>query len=265
MLLSAVDVLMEQNHSLSRRLQRAMRTSSLSSPDMDEPSPDPAGSSFESDLEASHVYRRIRRETMDFSMDSSTLHPFAWSVLSDLSLDDISRLSVIALPVYADEITNPEHYDFGHSSPLLCPELPAAGPTRSIYHDCVEVQLQLSKFQWCAEFQADREIGEGGATPLEAVISIFRRGFPLLLLFNEVDGSRHEKWKPLLALRESTKAGRLAVLEFVQACHEELEFAPSECFTLSDLEGEDTTAHVKGSIHYRLPTPSYDSADTNAR
>ncbi|KAE9363391.1 hypothetical protein N431DRAFT_475544 [Stipitochalara longipes BDJ] len=70
---------------------------------------------FEDDLETSRVYRRAVRDTMDFSFRSSNIHTNTWSIFSGLSLSDISVLSVIALPLYPEDIDNAQHYGFGVS------------------------------------------------------------------------------------------------------------------------------------------------------
>ena len=78
---------------------------------------------FERDLEASRVYSRATRDTVDFSFRSSAVGSHAWSTLSDVSLSDISIISVIALPVYPKDITNGHHYQFG----MLPEEFPERG------------------------------------------------------------------------------------------------------------------------------------------
>ncbi|CAG9985094.1 unnamed protein product [Clonostachys byssicola] len=75
---------------------------------------------FEADLAYSGPYRRANRESMDFSMRSSFRRP--WSSLSDSSQGQASAISVIALPLFADDITNPQHYNF--SSPPSYPPPP---------------------------------------------------------------------------------------------------------------------------------------------
>lgn len=100
----------EQNQSLSDLNRRPPSSiGSLS------PASDPAGtslSSFEIYLKTSRVYRRAKRHSMDYSFRSSIVRPGSWSVFSGLSLNDISVISVIALPITADDLTNPQHYVF---------------------------------------------------------------------------------------------------------------------------------------------------------
>jgi len=79
---------------------------------------------FDEDLESSRVYKRVAEyDYCDRSFKSSALRTNAWSVLSGLSLAAISVISVIALPVFENDVANPEHYTFG------MPEaLPVVGP-----------------------------------------------------------------------------------------------------------------------------------------
>ena len=67
---------------------------------------------FEDALEASKVYKRVLRDTCDASFSTSIVRTHAWSVFSGMSMGNISVMSVIALPLYIDEISNSEHYCF---------------------------------------------------------------------------------------------------------------------------------------------------------
>jgi hypothetical protein len=67
---------------------------------------------FERVLKASRVYRRAKRDTTDFSFCSSIPLSHAWSALSDISLSDISVISVVALPLCLTDIPNGHHYTF---------------------------------------------------------------------------------------------------------------------------------------------------------
>ena len=61
---------------------------------------------FESALKMTRVYRRVRASECDISFRSSAVRSHAWSVLSDLSIGDISVISVLALPISLEEINN---------------------------------------------------------------------------------------------------------------------------------------------------------------
>jgi hypothetical protein len=69
---------------------------------------------FEEELNGSWVYQRAARQ-MDGSSSviSSAGRTASWSMLTGLSLSDISNLAVLALPVYAEDISNKELYHFG--------------------------------------------------------------------------------------------------------------------------------------------------------
>ncbi|KAK0656007.1 amidase signature domain-containing protein [Cercophora newfieldiana] len=59
---------------------------------------------FEALLESSWVYRRVRTDECDRSISSYTFRTGAWSILSELSLNDISIISVFRLPVTLDDV-----------------------------------------------------------------------------------------------------------------------------------------------------------------
>lgn len=65
---------------------------------------------FEQDLRQSRVYKRIRRRNSLQSLSSSTAPSFGWSCLSEMSLANVSNISVISLPIAVNELTNGEHY-----------------------------------------------------------------------------------------------------------------------------------------------------------
>ncbi|KAF1957608.1 hypothetical protein CC80DRAFT_443975, partial [Byssothecium circinans] len=65
---------------------------------------------FERDLKESWVYRKARRSTADVSFRSSTALSHAWSALSDISLSEISAISVVALPISSNDLSNGHYY-----------------------------------------------------------------------------------------------------------------------------------------------------------
>lgn len=67
---------------------------------------------FERVLLASRVYIKAERHASDASFRSSIGRSHAWTALSDISLSDISKISVIALPIHRHDISNPEHFEF---------------------------------------------------------------------------------------------------------------------------------------------------------
>jgi len=71
------------------------------------------GFAFEELLMNSRVYRNAARDSSDaFSIITSAGRTASWSMLSGLSLSEISHIAILALPIYAADITNKEAYDF---------------------------------------------------------------------------------------------------------------------------------------------------------
>ena len=71
------------------------------------------GFAFEEDLLASRVYRKPLYSDSRESLVTSAARTTASSILSALSLTDVSNISILAVPIYAHEITNSCRYDFG--------------------------------------------------------------------------------------------------------------------------------------------------------
>lgn len=255
-LVMTVESLLKRNHELSERLMgmedtsdtisQRRGTNSWKSHSVSSSNPSLFGFGFESDLKASRPYRRAKRDTMDFSAHSSVVRTHAWSIFSGISLSNISEISVLALPLYAEDIENPEHYTFGYEPSEPKPLFPPTVYTKSIYHECGEIQLQLLQFDWFAElFRQVAPVVPGYENPLSDLICVFRRGTPLLMLFNQLDDSRSKKWEGLIASSPSATVAKLATVEFIQACVDCLGIQPSECFTIADLMHFDTTDQLK--------------------
>jgi hypothetical protein len=70
---------------------------------------------FEPDLQGSWVYRKARRSTCDASYRSSAALSHAWTALSDISLSDVSVITVVALPISSNDLLNGHHYQTSSS------------------------------------------------------------------------------------------------------------------------------------------------------
>ena len=96
------------------------------------PQRDQFGFAFEEDLLASRVYRKPLYSNSGESLVTSAARTTASSVLSALSLTDISNISILAVPIYAHEISNGRRYNFGDFGTEI-PESPGQRPsTRSL-------------------------------------------------------------------------------------------------------------------------------------
>ncbi|CAG8956678.1 hypothetical protein HYFRA_00012222 [Hymenoscyphus fraxineus] len=78
--------------------------------------------SFEVVLGKSRVYKRTQHYSSDVSFTSSAVRTHAWSIISGLSLSQVSNLSAIALPIYTSEIYNYEHYQVEPGTPTGIPQ-----------------------------------------------------------------------------------------------------------------------------------------------
>ncbi|RSM09379.1 hypothetical protein CEP52_004222 [Fusarium oligoseptatum] len=77
----------------------------------------PHGFAFEEILMSSRAYRLVAKDNSDaFSIVSSAGRTASWSMLSGLSLSEVSHIGIQAIPIYASDITNKEHYDFSPSA-----------------------------------------------------------------------------------------------------------------------------------------------------
>jgi hypothetical protein len=68
---------------------------------------------FESELNASRVYKRTQICESDASFSTSVVRTQAWSIFSGLSLAEVSAISAVALPLYLPEIPNSQCYNLG--------------------------------------------------------------------------------------------------------------------------------------------------------
>ena len=214
---------------------------------------------FEKDLKTSRVYRRIKRDTMDFSMRSSVARSHGWSIFSGMSLSNISDISVLALPIYPADITNPQCYRSGSDFHEF-DRLPISDRafSRSIYHECVEAEYQLLQLPQC-EFDntiaQERSTASEEADALSILIAVFRRGYPFSLLFSELEYShicrREDTFLPGFSKAVSPK---LAIVKFIEAYVKHLDLNIADCFTVTDLFNDDTTGHLKvDSVPLHVP------------
>ncbi|KAM0079632.1 hypothetical protein ACKRZS_008243 [Fusarium odoratissimum] len=183
---------------------------------------------FEDDLESSRVYRRAVRETMDFSFRSSIARSHNWSVFSGLSLGDISIMSVIALPVYQDDITNAEHYDFGEEA-AFNGRTPGPVMDQPLLIECLEIKLKLLTIPGMQRYFD--EIPH----PLDDFFhlwSVLQEVMPLVILAQALDPTLLDVGLPE-DLTDNVR--KELVLWFAQFCHDRLDIETSNLITVQDL------------------------------
>ncbi|KAF5010818.1 hypothetical protein FDECE_3027 [Fusarium decemcellulare] len=108
----------------------------------------PYGFAFEEILLSSRAYRVAARDNSDaFSIITSAGRTASWSMLSGLSLSEVSHIGIQAIPIYATDIANKEHYDFspsaGSSVPLETPQQPS--PAKSSRRERLKILFRAPR------------------------------------------------------------------------------------------------------------------------
>lgn len=121
-----------------------------------------------------------------------------------------------------------------------------ADASRSLYQICVSLKQRLATVPGFEEYMVQLEemaadMDEGG--PVESLWKLLRTGYPLLAIYNALQPE-----KPLQvdeSTGSETKRQKIAILNFVKACQNELNVPTTECFIIADLLNDDTTGFVK--------------------
>ena len=74
---------------------------------------------IEETLASSRVYKRAYQQADQFSLISSVTCATPWSLLSGISLADVSAIPIIALPIFSSTTANSQHYNFTESKCYL--------------------------------------------------------------------------------------------------------------------------------------------------
>ena len=209
---------------------------------------------FRDDLISSRVYRRAQRETMDFSFRSSIAQSRSWSMFTGLSLSDISAISVIALPVYPDDLTNAHHYDFGETPTITTtalksipvdegPEFTKLQPLILECQDIIHSMLQIPGLVEC--FHMVDPISD----PFHLLWSVLRETASLLVLVRAldplVDSPFEESWH-----MSSRHEWKRVVLWFVVYCRDNLGVPIDSLFTIRDLASLDFYGFSKVTAYH---------------
>lgn len=114
----------------------------------------------------------------------------------------------------------------------------------SLFQRCLALHMRLRLIpgfeRWMLE---EQDKADDDADPVTLLWRTFRRGYPLMDLYNALNPKVH------LAIDEAKlpekSRPKAAAYKFIQACVGELKFPQEECFILGDLYGDDTTGFVK--------------------
>ncbi|KAM0543995.1 hypothetical protein ACHAPJ_012020 [Fusarium lateritium] len=272
-----INLLLESNHALSRRLMNledALDAQTIASKRMSflslsgstpqrsesqksQPSTVDTESTiaiskfdFEDDLELSRVYRRAQRDTMDFSFRSSIARSNSWSVFSGLSLGDVSIMSVIALPVYQEDLTNAQHYDFGDGTTVV-PQESQPSTEQPLLIECLEIMHKMLQLPGMKKHFDEAPDLDDTFYNLWAVL---RRGIPLIIILQALDpridfGANSTTYfsKTLTGHTRDIQhfQAKEAIAWFVQYCHDVLEIETSSLFKVADLLGQSSYGFSK--------------------
>lgn len=118
-----------------------------------------------------------------------------------------------------------------------------ADASSSLFQICVTLRQRLMGVPGFDEsLAAEEEEADEDTDPVTLLWRTFRRGYPLMLLYNTLRPDQPLSIDPNL---RADKRGKAATFKFLQACVNDLKFPADNCFILTDLFGEDTTGFVK--------------------
>ena len=118
-----------------------------------------------------------------------------------------------------------------------------ADASSSLFQICVSLRQRLLGVPGFSEsLIEEEEDADEDTDPVTLLWRTFRRGYPLMLLYNAL---RPDRPLVLPANVREDKRGKAATFKFLQACLADLKFPQEEMFIITDLYGDDTTGFVK--------------------
>lgn len=118
-----------------------------------------------------------------------------------------------------------------------------ADASSSLFQICMSLRQRLLGVPGFSEFLLEEEeYADEDTDPVTVLWRTFRRGVPLMLLYNAL---RPEKPIEIPEGTREANKGKAATFKFIQACVQDLKFPSEDCFIITDLYGDDTTGFVK--------------------
>lgn len=126
----------------------------------------------------------------------------------------------------------------------------------SLFQRCLTLQMRLRGIpgfdRWMTE---EEDKADDDADPVTLLWRTFRRGYPLMELYNAlgpptlltIPNSKQDE-------KSLKKNEKMACYKFIQSCVADLGIPQESCFILGDLYGDDTTGFVKVSL-FSPPPP----------
>ncbi|KAM0553960.1 hypothetical protein ACHAPJ_007032 [Fusarium lateritium] len=114
-----------------------------------------------------------------------------------------------------------------------------ADASRSLYQICISLKQRLAQVPGFDPYLDQLDPTD----PVDPLWSLFRTGYPLLLIYNAL--RPNEELKVDDSSANEAKKSKIAIFKFVQACMKDLEIPSSHSFVIADLMGNDTSGFVK--------------------
>lgn len=114
-----------------------------------------------------------------------------------------------------------------------------ADASRSLYQICIALKQRLATVPNFEPYLEQLDPFD----PVEPLWDLFKKGYPLLTIFNALQPA--EELKVEDANANEAKKSKIAIFRFVQACMKELGLPSSDTFVITDLMGNDTSGFVK--------------------
>ena len=116
---------------------------------------------------------------------------------------------------------------------------------QSLFQICVILRQRLKGVPGFDKFLEEEEQGaDEDIDPVTLLWRTFRRGYPLLALYNALKPESAIQ-PDLSAMSSEVKKGKAMTFKFLRACINDLKFDVEDCFIIVDLYGDDTTGFVK--------------------
>jgi hypothetical protein len=133
---------------------------------------------FDDDLKSSRVYRMAKHDSCNYSLVNSVTRTQTWSIFSGLSLADISIISVVALPLYPEDVhDHSDYYTFGGIAPAAESETTATWTSKQEMVDAIHQPLHEPSSQNDVEdadlssIDETHSVGSSASSPLTTHVS----------------------------------------------------------------------------------------------
>lgn len=120
-----------------------------------------------------------------------------------------------------------------------------ADKDQSLFQICVILRQRLKGVpDYDIFLEEEEQTADDDTDPVTLLWRMFRRGYPLLALYNVLRPERSIR-PDLSSMTSEIKRGKALTFKFLRACIDDLKFSMEDCFLILDLYGDDTTGFVK--------------------